>query len=299
LPVHLITWVLRTENIEETIANALNKGYNPGMINRGFRVKPNGDKIAWSAAISSHKPIDLGKGIIPFLIQWEDMSLHPSKTDDPYIQLKSFRAGHPEHERVNQVIHALGASHLIHIEYAQNPYLIIELDSPRGNITISSHIDPHQFSIDRVNDMEENIRDIHLKWMNYNYNNINFNLSHFQDHILFIGKCNGTRIAHGRLVRIESEIKCYELGGILVLEPYRRYKIASKLVNTIMSYALSLQFDRLYCIPFSYLISFYCQFGFREASPEELNESPPYVKEKMVHCSECHKEKRVELLIYK
>jgi GNAT superfamily N-acetyltransferase len=118
-----------------------------------------------------------------------------------------------------------------------------------------------------------------LEWVNGCYAAVGFAPSDALRDTILIAEIGGQRAAIGRLVTIEEGVQ--ELGGIYVLEPFRRYGVARELVEKLIELAGP---ARLYCIPFTHLSRFYESTGFvpiRSSDPAP----PRSVMEKVKWCN--------------
>lgn len=97
-----------------------------------------------------------------------------------------------------------------------------------------------------------------ISWINKQYDRVGFKHSNFENEFIAIAEVNGEKAGLGRLQSVrESEA---ELGGIYVIEAFRGYGLATSIVGFLINNAHS--FNRIYCLPFSHLESFYKKFGF-------------------------------------
>jgi hypothetical protein len=69
------------DDIDETVAEARSRGYDPGEVTDGQRVGPTGTVLRWRAT-----PIALDGRLVPFLICWGDTE-HPARSAPPGLVL--------------------------------------------------------------------------------------------------------------------------------------------------------------------------------------------------------------------
>jgi len=162
------------------------------------------------------------------------------------------------------------------LEHSEEPFIEVEMKTPKGNMFLYSNIKNKKLIFSRGE---------HLHWANLNYQAIKFVQADPQNDILIISQINGTRVGQGKLVKVTEDASNYELSGIYTLEIYRHHKFAHQMVSHLIQLAKDLNITTLYCIPFSNLNSFYCDFGFRLATKEEAEDFPPKIKRKMMQCS--------------
>ena len=128
-----------------------------------------------------------------------------------------------------------------------------------------------------------------LDWVNVQYQQINFQLSDYQNELIAIAEVNGEKAGVGRLVTIDE--RALELGGMYVLENFRKYGVA----RTIVSFLLAQVKDKtLYCLPFEHLQNFYVSCGFKPVTG--LSKVPDKVLQKWEWCNQTYSGKT--LLLY-
>jgi hypothetical protein len=72
-------------------------------------------------------------GLIPFFIDW-GTSPHPSATATRGATLMSVRAEHPDADRTQKMLDALGLA--LRVQKAPAPAIIATIDSPRGRVEL-------------------------------------------------------------------------------------------------------------------------------------------------------------------
>ena len=133
---------------------------------------------------------------------------------------------------------------------------------------------------------------VDLAWINQKYDEVNFLHSTLYNEIVAIAHIGATQGGIGRLIKIESNI--FELGGMYVLEAYRKHKIATQIINFLLQQVGKNAI--IYCIPFKELTDFYKRFGFEEII--DVRNIPYQITEKYRWCSQEYKQE-VELLCKK
>jgi len=101
----LVTWVLRTDNIEQAAATARAAGVGLGRVECGTRTAPDGSELGWQLTDPYAMPAD---GAIPFLIDW-GTTIHPAGVAPRGGELVELRIEHPEAGGVRRALSSLGA----------------------------------------------------------------------------------------------------------------------------------------------------------------------------------------------
>ncbi len=127
----LVTWALRTEQIERDAARAEAASVDVGAITLGARETPGGATLTWR--LTDPYAMGLG-GAVPFLIQW-DRSDHPARSTPSGGILTGFRIEHPDLEHARVALQALGAP----IQVTSGPVcrLIAEIRTDGGFVELS------------------------------------------------------------------------------------------------------------------------------------------------------------------
>ena len=127
----LLTWVVRTDEIEDVAAAS---PIPTGPIEEGRR----GDRV-WQITIpeDGSMPED---GFFPTLIEWRDFEGPASDMTDLGCRLEALKIYHTEPDRLRAALGKIGAGGLVQVERADEengPGLIALLQSPRGLIEFS------------------------------------------------------------------------------------------------------------------------------------------------------------------
>lgn len=128
----LVTWAVRTNDLNSIAAIARTRGYDPGPATSMQRETPAGEMLSWRL---TQPPID-GGGLIPFIIDW-GTTMHPSLSAPRGVQLIAFEATTPVGEdSVAAAIDALGLKSSLVISRASRIRLTAHLVGPAGELTI-------------------------------------------------------------------------------------------------------------------------------------------------------------------
>lgn len=122
-------------------------------------------------------------------------------------------------------------------------------------------------------------------WINSQYDEVGFKHSSFENEFISIVEVNGIKAGLGRLQKIEDKV-C-ELGGIYVKEDFRGLGLASLIVDFLIKNSNS--YNKIFCLPFEHLNSFYKKFGFQVV--DNCDYIPQIVKEKHNWCDKTYDNK--------
>ncbi len=126
----LVTWAVRTTDIDAAVADARRAGFDPGAVAAMSRRTPSGELLEWRLTDTDTQRLD---GLIPFLIDW-GATTHPTSGDLPQAELTDFRATHPDPPEVRRVLGLLGAD--LPVDAAHDATLRAVLQTPRGERTL-------------------------------------------------------------------------------------------------------------------------------------------------------------------
>jgi N-acetylglutamate synthase-like GNAT family acetyltransferase len=128
-----------------------------------------------------------------------------------------------------------------------------------------------------------------IAWINQRYDEIRFLRSDPSRELIVVAELDGARAGIGRLVRVAPGVA--ELGGIYVLEAFRRRGVADALVGHLVERGRGL--GKLYCLPFAHLAGFYQGFGF--APPADPESAPEELRKKLCWCGDTFAERSLLL----
>lgn len=126
----LVTWAAKSNDVSETAAITLPRGWSLGNPAAGERKRPDGIMLAWQL---TDPYIEVADGIVPFFIDWGD-SPHPAADAPAGATLLSLRAEHPDPDSVRGAFEALGIG--VPIDAGDTPALIATLETPNGTIEL-------------------------------------------------------------------------------------------------------------------------------------------------------------------
>lgn len=127
----LLTFCLRSGDIERDAASAKERGHDVGEVLSLSRTSPDGARLNWK--MSRRQPMAAG-GVVPFLMDW-GRTPHPTTRGLPSASLLDLRISHPDPDSVAASLRAVG-SHSY--EVGRGPGgLRATIDTPNGVITLN------------------------------------------------------------------------------------------------------------------------------------------------------------------
>ena len=126
----IVRWVAKGTELEEVAAAASDRGIKLGAVIPGSRRRPDGVVLAWRYTDPATEVAD---GLVPFFIDW-GTSPHPSATAARGATLISVRAEHPEAERTQKMLDALGLD--LRVQKGSAPAIIATIESPKGRVEL-------------------------------------------------------------------------------------------------------------------------------------------------------------------
>jgi hypothetical protein len=127
----IVTWAIRTADIDGSVAAAKALGYDPGQPTSMSRLTDAGDVLRWRL---TPPQIELHEGLVPFLIDWGSTP-HPTSRDLPQTRLTSWAAIHPTPEILQRPLAALGCQ--LHIDAGDRPALTAVIKGHHGLVPLS------------------------------------------------------------------------------------------------------------------------------------------------------------------
>jgi len=126
----LVTWAVRTRDIDVAVERARNAGYDPGGVIDLTRETSEGNDLSWRLTVRGEMPAG---GLVPFLIDWGSAP-HPAGTSEPECSIEDFRAEHPDPESVRAMLHALDVS--LDVESGPQLRLFATVVGPDGSFEL-------------------------------------------------------------------------------------------------------------------------------------------------------------------
>ncbi len=122
----VVTWAVRTTDIDAAVAAARANGYDPGSPREMSRATPAGELVRWRLT----PPLP---GVVPFVIDW-GATAHPTTRDLPRAPLVSLTATHPDPARVGSELTAVGAD--LRVDAGADASLTLTIETLHGHVTL-------------------------------------------------------------------------------------------------------------------------------------------------------------------
>ena len=130
-PPGLLTWAIRTDDIDRAVDAARHDGYDPGEPVDMSRRTASGDLLRWRLTPDT---VDTTGGLVPFLIDWGG-STHPTRNRLPELGLASLTLCGPDPSGTGRNLAALGVR--IPVHDAPRPGMRAVLVTPSGTVTLT------------------------------------------------------------------------------------------------------------------------------------------------------------------
>jgi hypothetical protein len=126
----IFTWAAGTRDIEAVIKGVKAAGYK-GDFGSGSREKPNGSMLKWrNGGVEGHDG-----DVVPFVIEWSEDSTHPATDSPKGCKLKKLHLEHPEHEKMNGFLEALGLQ--ARVVQGPKPNITALIEGPKGDFELT------------------------------------------------------------------------------------------------------------------------------------------------------------------
>lgn len=126
----LTAWAVHPSDIDKSVRQARDGGYDPGDVAPLSRLKPDGTLLEWRLT-RREDPAAIEQ--VPFLIDW-GATQHPAASGLPQLRLISFTATHPAPDDLRRDLAAIGAE----LEVSLGPQIALRavLDTPNGTVSL-------------------------------------------------------------------------------------------------------------------------------------------------------------------
>jgi Glyoxalase-like domain len=126
----IVTWAVRTDDIDALVARARADGYDPGAPTAMSRRTLDGGLLEWRLTAPR---FDYGDGLVPFVIDWGG-SAHPTAQPLPLTELLQLDARHPDPASVRPALSALRAD--LRLEIGELAALSAVVQGTAGPVTL-------------------------------------------------------------------------------------------------------------------------------------------------------------------
>jgi glyoxalase-like protein len=126
----VVTWAIRTADIDALVAQSREAGYDPGEPVAMSRRTPDGALLEWR--LTSPR-FDYGDGLVPFVIDW-GATPHPTSRALPEAQLLDLAGRHPDPSSVRPALAALRAD--LHLDFGELAALSVVVHGADGPVTL-------------------------------------------------------------------------------------------------------------------------------------------------------------------
>jgi len=126
----MITWAAAVRGIEALDTKLRAGGFETSGVIPGSRAKPDGSVLKWKAlSVGGH-----GGDVVPFLIEWDPASKHPSTDSPSGCTLQGLRLEHPDADKMNRLLEAMGLR--IRVRQGAQAKLSAWLSTPKGALEL-------------------------------------------------------------------------------------------------------------------------------------------------------------------
>lgn len=125
-----IGWAARGEDFPALEQSLKDQGIETGDIRPGARNRPDGTRLAWKTfgfAPSSHP-------LLPFFIEWDPATAHPSITSPAGCRLTGFTLQAPDPDALRKPLQAAGLQ--VEVREGKESGIRISLTCPKGNVDL-------------------------------------------------------------------------------------------------------------------------------------------------------------------
>ena len=126
----LLTWAAATNDIHLTAAHAHEAGFELNGPNAGSRTRPDGQTLRWKTLFLQN---DFSL-VIPFFIEWDATSRHPSEDSPKGCALRSFEFETPPPEKLRAAFKSLGL--YANVTRGHETRLHAVLETPQGLVEL-------------------------------------------------------------------------------------------------------------------------------------------------------------------
>ena len=126
----LFMWAAHTDNMDDLLKRIQQAGYKNSGISPGSRQRTDSSLLKWRS-LSVHTDI---KEVIPFFIEWDQSSKHPSIDSPKGCSIESFEIEYPEPEKLKKLFTQLQID--VPVKKGIIPSLRLKINSPKGIVSL-------------------------------------------------------------------------------------------------------------------------------------------------------------------
>ena len=127
----MFTWAAATRDIEGLERKVRAAGIETSGVVAGARSKPDGNVLRWKTfSVGGHDG-----DVVPFVIEWDRASRHPSLDSPGGCALRELRLEHPDPATVNRLLEALGLR--VRASRGPRPGIAALLSTPKGDLLLT------------------------------------------------------------------------------------------------------------------------------------------------------------------
>lgn len=125
-----IGWAVHTNDIAALQKSLRGPGAQAGEVRPGARNRPDGTRLAWKT-LSYAAP---SSPLLPFFIEWDPASVHPSATSPAGCRLAGFFLEDPNPATVRDALRAAGVG--VEVREGKEPRIRLSLACPKGTVEL-------------------------------------------------------------------------------------------------------------------------------------------------------------------
>ena len=127
----MFTWAAATRDIEGLERKVRAAGIETSGVVAGARSKPDGNVLRWKTfSVGGHDG-----NVVPFVIEWDRASRHPSLDSPGGCAVRELRLEHPDPATVNRLLEALGLH--VRASLGPRPGIAALLSTPKGGLLLA------------------------------------------------------------------------------------------------------------------------------------------------------------------
>jgi catechol 2,3-dioxygenase-like lactoylglutathione lyase family enzyme len=123
-----VGWAARGENLPALQQRLKDQGIETGEVRPGARNRPDGTRLAWKTLNFSPS----AHSLLPFFIEWDPTTAHPSTTSPGGCRLTGFILQDPAPDALRKPLQAAGVG--VEVREARESGIRISLACPKGNV---------------------------------------------------------------------------------------------------------------------------------------------------------------------